>query len=65
MRAVEDLYVDLADYLAEFNDDPDAAFGEYAKVGPRKWDGEALSFTVSGNGNTVRITIAPHAEDAQ
>lgn len=59
MRPIEDVCVNLLDYFGELDDDPDAIFGEYPEVGPREWDGEAVSFTVSGNGNAIRITIAP------
>lgn len=59
IEAVQALHADLADWLSEFNDDPDAAFGEYATVGKREWDGEHLSFVVSGNGAAVRITLEP------
>lgn len=51
----------LVDHFHELDDDPDAIFGEHPEVGPRVWEGDAVSFTVSGNGESVRITIGPAA----
>lgn len=59
---IENVVVDLMDFFRDVYDDPDTAmFGEYADVGPREWDGDAISFTVSSREgtNAVQVIVRP------